>query len=357
MQNGFELAREDINNAGGPNGMNVELHFEDSNSASTQGVNAATKLVDTTGVDAVFGAVSSGVTISIAESVTVPNEVLHVTPASSSPVISTLDDDDYVWRTRTNDRFVARVMSRIAQNNDASSAAVLYVNNDFGSALADVFEESFDGEVTAKVGYESGASSYQQSLEELFADDPDYVALAGYPESGTTILAVVRGRLRRQLGAPHQPALQRRHRERRRRSDERHVRRPHEAAERRRHPELRRRLRVGVPRLAAVLAVLLELLRRADVVGARRPQRGQRRVPDVKEQMRPVTNPEGEAVGYGEFQAGVDALDNGSDIDYSGPSGNVNYDENGDVASDMVVVQVVDGSFEDQETIPASELV
>ena len=189
MQNGFELAKEDINAAGGPLGREVRLNFEDSTSSSTQGVNAANKLVDTTGVNALFGAVSSGVTISIAQSVSIPQEKVHITPASSSPVISTLEDDDYVWRTRTNDRFVARVMSRIAEGEGAESAAVLYVNNDFGSALADVFEESFGGEVTAKVGYESGQSSYQQALSTLFEDDPEYVALAGYPESGTTILS------------------------------------------------------------------------------------------------------------------------------------------------------------------------
>jgi branched-chain amino acid transport system substrate-binding protein len=35
----------------------------------------------------------------------------------------------------------------------------------------------------------------------------------------------------------------------------------------------------------------------------------------------------------------------------------VNYDDNGDVASDMAIVQVQDGEFVDQETIAASDLV
>ncbi|WP_232700872.1 ABC transporter substrate-binding protein [Halobacterium wangiae] len=358
MQNGFELAREDINDAGGPNGMNVELHFEDSNSQSTQGVNAANKLVDTTGVDALFGAVSSGVTISIAESVTVPNEVLHVTPASSSPVISTLDDDDYVWRTRTNDRFVARVMSRIAENNDASSAAVLYVNNDFGSALADVFEESFEGEVTAKVGYESGASSYQQSLETLFADSPDYVALAGYPESGTTILSqwyeggyggnwvlhtsLLSDDVIQNVGADVMDGMYGVRTMPPSGDDTQNFVDDYESA----YPDAQLFSPYSWNSYDALVSWALAAHSAGSVESA-----------DVKEQMRPVTNPPGEAVGYGEFESGVDLLDDDSDVDYSGPSGNVNYDENGDVASDMVVAQVVDGEFEDQETIPASELV
>jgi len=358
MQNGFEMAKADINAAGGPAGSDVELHFEDSNSASTQGVNAANKLVDTTGVDALFGAVSSGVTISIAESVTISNEVLHVTPASSSPVISTLDDDDYVWRTRTNDRFVAKVMSRIAQNNDADSAAVLYVNNDFGSALADVFEESFDGEVTAKVGYESGESSYQQSLDQLYEDDPDFVALAGYPESGTTILSqwfeggyggnwilhtsllsdevienVGEEVMNGMYGVRTKPPSG---------GDTESFVSDYEEA----NPDAQLFSPYSWNSYDALVSWALAA-HAADSTDSS----------DVKEQMRETSNPPGDDVGYDEFGDGVDLLDDGEAVNYAGPSGSVDYDENGDVASDMVVVEVVDGEFQDQETIPASDLV
>jgi branched-chain amino acid transport system substrate-binding protein len=358
MQNGFEMAMEDINAAGGPNGREVELHFEDTNSASTQGVNAANKLVDTTSVNALFGAVSSGVTISIAQSVTIPGEILHTTPASSSPVISTLDDNDYVWRTRTNDRFVARVMSMIADNESAETAAVLYVNNDFGSALADVFEESFEGEVTATVGYESGESSYQQSLSTLFEDNPEYVALAGYPESGTTILSqwyeggyggnwilhtsllsdevinnvgaeVMNGMYGVRTKPPSSGAT------------ESFVSDYEDA-----YPDTQ----LFSPYSWNSYDALMSWALAADAAGSVESS-------DVVETLREVSNPPGEEVSYGEFESGVDVLDDGSEVDYSGPSGTVDYDDNGDVASDVVVVSVEDGEFVDQETIPAEDLV
>lgn len=358
MQNGFEMAKEDINAAGGPNGRDIELHFEDTNSASTQGVNAANKLVDTTGVDALFGSVSSGVTISIAQSVTIPGEVVHVTPASSSPVISTLDDNDYVWRTRTNDRFVARVMSMIAEQNDAESAAVLYVNNDFGSALADVFEESFEGEVTAKVGYESGESSYQQSLSTLFEDDPEYVALAGYPESGTTILSqwyeggyggnwilhtsllsddvidnvgaeVMNGMYGVRTKPPSGGAT------------ESFVSDYEEA-----YPDTQ----LFSPYSWNSYDALMSWALAAHAAGSVESS-------DVVGTLRDVSNSPGEEVSYDGFGDATDLLDDGEEVDYSGPSGTVDYDDNGDVASDMVVVQVQDGEFQDQRTIPADDLV
>jgi branched-chain amino acid transport system substrate-binding protein len=356
MQNGFEMAREDINAAGGPLGREIELHFEDTNSASTQGVNAANKLVDTTGVNALFGAVSSGVTISIAQSVTIPGEVVHVTPGSSSPVISTLDDNDYVWRTRTNDRFVARVMSMIAEENDAESAAVLYVNNDFGSALADVFEESFDGEVTAKVGYSSGESSYQQSLSTLFEDDPEYVALAGYPESGTTILSqwyeggyggnwilhtsllsddvidnvgaeVMNGMYGVRTKPPSGGAT------------ETFVSDYEEA-----YPDAQ----VFSPYSWNSYDALMTWALAAHAAGSVESS-------DVIGTLRDVSNPPGDEASYDGFGDATDLLDDGTEIDYAGPSGAVDYDDNGDVASDMVIVE--DGEFVDQRTIPAEDLV
>ena len=100
MLNAMRMAQEDINAAGGPLGREVDLLNEDSGTDSTQAVNAAEKLVNTNDARCIIGAVSSGVTISIANSVTIPNEILQITSASSSPTITTLDDNNLVWRTR-----------------------------------------------------------------------------------------------------------------------------------------------------------------------------------------------------------------------------------------------------------------
>jgi len=358
MMNGLRLAQEDINAAGGPLGREIELNDEDTNTDATQGVNAASKLVETDGVPYLIGAVSSGVTISIAESVTIPNGVLHNTPASSSPAISTLEDDDLVFRTRTNDRFVAKVMARIITDEGADSAAVIYINNDFGLALADTFDSAFEGTTTTKVAYESGESSYQSVLSEAFADDPEFVAFAGYPETGTTILTqwneggfggnwvlhtsllsdeVIDGVgaevMSGMFGVRTEPPTG-------------------EATEsfvsdyESEFPDAQ----VFDPYSWNSYDSLVSWALAVEKAGTTDPAQ-------VKEELRGISNPPGEAVSYGEFEAGASMLGEGTDIDYAGPSGNVNYDENGDVASDMVVVEVVDGEFTNQRTVPASDLV
>lgn len=358
MMNALRMAQEDINAAGGPLGREIKLHDEDSGTDSTQGVNAANKLVDTNDVSALIGAVSSGVTISIAKSVTIPNNVLHITSASSSPSISTLDDNDLVFRTRTNDRFVAKVMAKIIEDQGVEKAAVIYINNDFGEALADTFESSFSGTTTTTIGYESGQSSYQQILAKAFEDDPGFVAFAGYPESGTTMLSqwaeegyggnwvlhtsllsedvienVGADVMNGMYGVRTQPPSGG--------ATESFVSDYKEA-----YPDAQVFDPYSWNSYDALVSYALAVHKAGTDDAA-----------EVKKAMREVSNPDGEAVSYTEFGAGVEKLDAGTAIDYSGPSGNVNYDDNGDVASDMVIVQVEDGEFTNQDTIPADELV
>ena len=358
MLNGLQMAQEDINAAGGPLGRDIQLFDEDSETNSTAGVNAANSLVNTQNVSGLIGAVSSGVTISIAQSVTIPNDILHITSASSSPTISTLEDDDLVFRTRTNDRFIAQVMAQIIEDEGADSAAVLYINNDFGAALADTFEETFNGTTTATVGYESGQSSYQQALSELYADDPEFIAYAGYPESGTTILSqwneegyggnwvlhtsllsqdflsnvgadVLNGMYGVRTLPPTGDATS-----------------SFESDYADAYPDADLFSPYSWNSYDALVSYALAV----DHAGTTDPN-------TVKESMRPVSNPDGETVSYGAVGDGFDLIDDGTAIDYSGPSGQVNYDDNGDVASDMVIVQVEDGEFVDQETVPAGDLI
>ena len=358
MTNALSMAVDQVNEGGGPLGRQLELVTEDTATESTQGVNAAQKLIETDNAAVVIGAVSSGVTISIAQSVTVPAGVLQISPASSSPTITTLDDNDLVWRTRVNDRFQAVAMGQIIQNQGGSSAAVLYINNDFGQALADTFEQRFAGETTAKVAYESGQSSYQQQLSQLYDDDPDWVAFAGYPESGTTILkqwneggfggnwvlhtSVLNQDFVSNVGTdilsgmyaarPLTPTGQASNQFKSDYADE--------------FPNSNVFTPYSWNSYDAVTSWALAV-----------HQAGTTDSNTVKQELRPVSNPPGQEVSYGGFEAGAQAIDDGTDIDYNGPSGSVNYDANGEVAADIAVIRITDaGEFEETRTIPASEL-
>ena len=89
IKNGAVLAAKQLGEAG----LMVNLTHEDSETNPIAGTNAAKKLVEIDRVVAIIGALSSGVTLAVAESVTIPNEVILISPASTNPLMSDLPAD------------------------------------------------------------------------------------------------------------------------------------------------------------------------------------------------------------------------------------------------------------------------
>jgi len=191
INRGVLLAAKHVNEAGGVLGKEVKIITRDSKTDPTSGVDAAKKLVNVDGVSAFVGALSSGVSMPVAESVSIPNQVVQISPSSTTPQLSGLEDDDYVFRTVPGDKLQGVIIGQLALDLDYKSASFLYVNNDYGKGLSDAAGAWFEdqgGEVLAKVPYEKGKASYRGELQEATAKDPDVLILIGYPENGANIL-------------------------------------------------------------------------------------------------------------------------------------------------------------------------
>lgn len=191
IQNGAILAAQQINAAGGPMGRTLELTHRDSQTDPTAAIDAAKKLVEVDGVMAIVGALSSGVTIPVATSVTIPGRVLQISPASTSPQITGLNDDGFLFRTCPSDALQGKVSGRLAKELGYKKVAVVYVNNPYGKGLSDNFAQAFaaqGGAVTATVGYEKGKQSYRGEIQKAMRGHPDALAVFGYPENGVTVI-------------------------------------------------------------------------------------------------------------------------------------------------------------------------
>lgn len=191
IQNGAMLAAEQINAAGGPLGRKVELFHRDSQTDPTAGIDAAKKLVEVDKVVAIVGALSSGVSIPVATSVTVPSRVLQISPASTSPQLTDLDDDGFVFRTCPSDALQGKVCGKLAKALGFKNVAVIYVNNPYGKGLTDNFTKAFQGhggQVPVAVAFEEGKASYRGETEKALGSKPDAVAMFSYPENGATIM-------------------------------------------------------------------------------------------------------------------------------------------------------------------------
>ena len=124
------------------------------NGDSMTAVRAAKHLAEDVGTVAIVGGAFSGVTIDIATTVTIPSDVLLLSPSATSVAITDLDDHDLVWRTSPPDSFQAQALSLYLPEVEAQvradlglmpaeriKVAILNKGDAYGSGLAKALEK------------------------------------------------------------------------------------------------------------------------------------------------------------------------------------------------------------------------
>ncbi len=191
MENGAKLAEMHINDAGGVNGQDIQLKRADSQTNPTAGVSGARQLVDVEGVSAIVGSLSSGVTLAVAEAVTVPDKIIQISPASTSPALTAVEDDDFLFRTTLSDAAQGLILAKLADELGYTKVSTIYVNNAYGEGLSENFTAAFEelgGEVPAQVPHEQEQPSYLAEVRKATEGSPDALAALSYPQSATVYL-------------------------------------------------------------------------------------------------------------------------------------------------------------------------
>ncbi len=191
-ENAARLAAKCINDAGGVNDGAVEIVTGDTGTAAEVGVSEATRLVDVEGVAAIVGAASSAVSLAVAESVTGPGQILQISPASTSPALSAAADSDFLFRTPISDAAQGVLLAQlVADDLGYASVCAMYVNNAYGQGLLESFTESYEGgggSVTASVAHDDAqAVSYAAQLQECTSGDPEALVAISYPVGQATV--------------------------------------------------------------------------------------------------------------------------------------------------------------------------
>ena len=192
IQNGVDLAVGLINDAGGINGTDVTVIHADSGTSPNIATEAAGKLIEIDKVNGIVGSLSSGVTMAVAEAKTIPAGTVLISPASTSPAISVLEDNDTVFRTTVSDAAQGAVLARLAIEKGYSHCSTLYVNNPYGSGLSEIFNTTFEslgGHCEAQVPHEQEQPSYKSEIDKAITDhEPDVVVAMSYPKSAAVYL-------------------------------------------------------------------------------------------------------------------------------------------------------------------------
>lgn len=341
-----ELAAKNINDQGGINGGQLKLVTGDDNCVTADMATAAATQTINDGAVAILGGMCSGVTAAIANNVSIPNGLLLISPSATAATITTLEDNDLVYRTSPSDAYNAEVFANNLFARGVTELGITYVNNDYGKGLADNFSAAFvaaGGKVTANVAHEEGKAEYRAELGQLAAAGSQNLVVLAYANgSGKTVLqqAIESGDFTAYFGADGMVdnvllegfggGL-----------DGFTAMRPSEPSG------------AGTAAFTAVAeaggltlgstfqqqsydALFLMALALQKTGGSK---------DGVAQALRDVATAPGEVILPGEWQKAVELIAAGTDINYEGASGPVEFDAAGDVAGSVVEMTVKDGAF------------
>lgn len=199
IANAAKLAVAQVNEAGGigKNGAKVEMVVGDDGCVdAARASDAADRQVNSEKVAGIVGAMCSGATIAAANSAAIPGGVVMVSPASTSPAVTDLNDNDLVFRTAPSDAYQGEVLARVVKKNGIDNVAVTYVNNDYGTGFAQAFQKAFEadgGKVTVSQAHEDGKADYRAEIGSLASSGADALVVLAYVDgSGGRIVSQAR---------------------------------------------------------------------------------------------------------------------------------------------------------------------
>jgi len=197
---GIMMAFDEINAAGGINGMQIEPVTVDNKSETAEATALATRLMTQEGVVACLGPATSGSYMATVP-VAMANKIPIISASATADVGVTADKDgnvyDYVFRLCFNDSFQGVTMANFALNNLQAKKAVIIQDksSDYAAGLAKNFKETFTaagGEIVAEEGYVAKDKDFNAILTKIKGKQFDVIFLPGYYQEAGLIIKQAR---------------------------------------------------------------------------------------------------------------------------------------------------------------------
>jgi branched-chain amino acid transport system substrate-binding protein len=138
------------------------------------------------GVSAIVGAASSGVSLTVIDKISSAG-IVQISPANTSPDLTSYADDGYYFRTAPSDTFQGAVLGQLMAKEGATNAVFLNLDDAYGNGLAKYGIAAFSGTST-QIIYNPQAAEFSADVAKAKAAKPDAVAVIGFDET-TKILA------------------------------------------------------------------------------------------------------------------------------------------------------------------------
>jgi ABC-type branched-subunit amino acid transport system substrate-binding protein len=363
-----KLAVQQINAAIKADGLDetVKLQNEDEQTDPAAAVAAARKLSDG-GASCIAGAWASSDTIPVSRSVTSRDKIVQISPASTSAEITSLSDDGYLNRTAPPDSLQGPALAEaIDKELGGASGKTINIgarNDAYGTGLAGFFEKAWKakgGKIGQKVIYDPKQPSYNSEAQKIASGNPDGWVIIDFPETyqkvGPALVrtgkwdpkksfftdglassslpknvgsAATEGMRGSAPGTPQKGATQGA------------FGKAYEAFA----PKNVKRQTFDSQNFDAVVLCYLAAVAAGKADGSA-----------MKDELKDVSGPPGTKYTYEQLPQAVKDLKDGKDIDYDGPSGAIDLDDNGDPTAGVYdILQYKNGKLVPIRQVPITK--
>jgi len=190
---GVEYAIDYLNKAGGVLGKPVEYSSGDSGDTSTDTASVTVDRLLKEGVDAIIGAASSGVSLTVIDKITAAG-VIQFSPANTSPKLTSYADNGLFFRNAPPDDLQGAVLAEIIIADGAQSVYIMALDDAYGTGLANVVEAVLTAagiEVKGKKIYDPKATTFDAEVGEVVAANPDAIVLITFDEGSRILRTMV----------------------------------------------------------------------------------------------------------------------------------------------------------------------
>jgi ABC-type branched-subunit amino acid transport system substrate-binding protein len=166
----------------------ADLQSQDSQTEPTAAQSAARQLISE-GANCLVGPWASGETVPVGRSVAARDEIPLISPSSTSPEITELPDNGFVFRTAPSDAIQGQVLADAIEEAEGGTDAVISVaarNDPYGEGIATSFVEAWEakgGTVTGDpILYDLELSTYNSEASDIVANNPDLFVIIDFEE-------------------------------------------------------------------------------------------------------------------------------------------------------------------------------
>ncbi len=193
VKRGVELALREVNAAGGYRGRRFELLYRDDATNPAVARRVVEELIRERDVRIVIGPIVSSVALAIAP-ICEEHHAILLSPTASAPQIT--DAGEFVFRNYPSDVLEGTSMARFAKELGLERIVILAVDNSFGAGLEAVFRQQYTSKLRQVVRTfhfeEADEASFEPMIRQVRELAPDGIYLVAYLGDADDLLRAIR---------------------------------------------------------------------------------------------------------------------------------------------------------------------